>query len=221
MSAAPNPDKAALAHVGAMVRERIASDPSIYKVPVDKAEIFAIAEFLSEDECAHLIDLIDEVARPSEVFEEVHIENYRTSFSGDLDSSDSFVKMIERRLCDLLGVELIWGEDVQGQRYQAGQEYKQHCDWFDTRSKYWNTEVGRGGQRSWTAMVFLNDVEAGGATEFVRLGVSIPPQTGTLLVWNNALPDGSPNWDTMHAARPVERGVKYVITKWFRTRPWY
>ena len=41
-----------------------------------------------------------------------------------------------------------------------------------------------------------------------------------LVLWNNALPDGTVNDDTLHAATPVERGVKYVITKWFRTRPW-
>jgi prolyl 4-hydroxylase len=69
-------------------------------------------------------------------------------------------------------------------------------------------------------MIYLNDVEAGGATEFPRLNISVPPQQGALLCWNNALADGSPNDQTIHAARPVERGVKYVITKWYRTRPW-
>ena len=34
------------------------------------------------------------------------------------------------------------------------------------------------------------------------------------------MPDGQPNNYTQHAALPVVRGVKYVITKWFRTRPW-
>jgi hypothetical protein len=63
-------------------------------------------------------------------------------------------------------------------------------------------------------------VDEGGMTDFTRVALSIPPCAGTMLLWNNALPDGTPNPWTMHAARPVVRGVKYVVTKWFRTRTW-
>jgi prolyl 4-hydroxylase len=30
-----------------------------------------------------------------------------------------------------------------------------------------------------------------------------------------------PNPWTIHAGMPVVRGVKYIITKWYRTRRWY
>lgn len=220
MTAAPNPDREALVRTGELVRKRLENDPSAYRVPVDSAQIYAVAEFLSEKECDHLIAMIDKVAQPSQIFEEVYQPAYRTSYSGDVDTRDSFVRMVERRLSDLLGIDPAWGEAVQGQRYEPGQEFKAHCDWFDTKSEYWKTEIKRGGQRSWTAMVFLNDVEEGGITEFTNIGASIHPQRGALLIWNNASPDGSPNGDTLHAAKPVIRGVKYVITKWFRTRPW-
>ncbi|HKX76915.1 MAG TPA: 2OG-Fe(II) oxygenase [Novosphingobium sp.] len=217
---AANPDRAALAKLGNIVRERLSGDPSLYRMPADAAELYAVADFLSEDECTRVIALIDEVARPSEVFEEVYQHLYRTSYSGDVPRGDSCVRMIERRICDLVGIDPAWGESVQGQRYWPGQEFKQHCDWFDTGSQYWKREVARGGQRSWTAMVFLNDVEQGGETEFPKLGINITPQRGALLLWNNALPDGEPNGATLHAALPVKAGVKYVITKWFRTRTW-
>lgn len=220
MKAPASPDRPALARIGAAVRARLDADPCAYKVPVEQAEIYALSDFLGKEECEHLIALIDTVAKPSEVFEEVYQPRYRTSYSGDLHPHDNFVRMVERRLGDLLGLDLVWGEAVQGQRYHPGQEYKEHCDWFDTSSEYWKEEIGRGGQRSWTAMVFLSDVEDGGATEFPRLGISIPPQQGALLVWNNADRDGNPNDATTHAATPVVSGVKYVITKWFRTRPW-
>lgn len=215
------PDQEALLRIGATVRQRLASDPTVYKVPVDEAEIFAVSNFLAPEECARLIAMIDSVARPSSTFDVVYQEQYRTSYSGDVDPGDSFVRMIERRLSDLIGIDLAWSETIQGQRYTPGQEFKEHCDWFDADAPYWPGEVERGGQRSWTAMVYLNEVEEGGTTEFVKIGVSVPPQPGMLLLWNNALPDGSPNQATMHAATPVIRGIKYVITKWFRTRPWH
>lgn len=217
---APIADKAALAQLGAKVRARLNADPTVYQVPCKQAEIFAMTEFLSEAERARLIAIIDAVARPSPVYGGPDASAYRTSYSGDVDTSDSFVKMIERRICDLMGIEQGWSETFQGQRYQPGQEFRGHCDWFDTSADYWPEETKRGGQRSWTAMAWLNDVEEGGATEFTRLGYSLPPQPGCLLMWNNALPDGRPNLDTMHAGMPVVSGVKYVITKWFRTRPW-
>ena len=215
-----DPDREALARLGTVVRERLAADPSVYKVPVDQAEIYAVSDFLSAAECERLIAMIDAVAKPSELFDEVFIERYRTSYSGDVDRASSFVRMIERRISDTLGIPLEWGESVQGQRYRPGEEFKEHCDWFDTGAAYFAREIPRGGQRSWTAMVFLNAVEEGGETHFTAVGARVEPQPGLLLAWNNAAPDGAVNPYTMHAATPVVRGVKHVITKWFRTRPW-
>jgi prolyl 4-hydroxylase len=214
----PTPDRKALVAVGNSVRARLANDPSAYRVPVDQAEIYAFADFLDRQECAHLMQRIDEVARPSELTRD--LDRYRTSYSGDVDRDDPVVRTVERRLYDLLGIDATWGETIQGQRYHPGQEFKEHCDWFDTTQSYWKAEAAIGGQRSWTGMVYLNDVDEGGITAFTRLGVTIPPQAGALLLWNNNLPDGTVNWDTLHAALPVERGAKYVITKWFRARRW-
>src|SRR3546814_3848935 len=71
---------------------------------------------------------------------------------------------ISRRIDDLLGINPMCGEPVQGQRYLPGQQFKPHNDWFYTTEKYWQLERKRGGQRSWTAMAFLNQVEEGGET---------------------------------------------------------
>jgi prolyl 4-hydroxylase len=214
------PDQASLARIGAIVRARLAADPSVYRVPTDAAEMFAVGAFLSPDECTHLMAAIDAVAKPSDVYHSVEQAQFRTSSSGDLDPHDSFVKMVERRLGDLTGIDLAWGETIQGQRYYPGQEFRGHYDWFDTAADYWKHEEASGGQRSWTAMVYLNEVEEGGATDFSRISLTIEPQPGALLIWNNALPDGRPNPEVLHAALPVVRGVKYVITKWFRARRW-
>lgn len=216
----PVADQAALAHVGRKVRERLAADPAAYKVPVDRAEIYALADFLSPAECERFITMIDANAEPSRVLDHGYKGVFRTSSSSDVDREDPFVRMIERRIDDLVGLDNSFGEVIQGQRYLVGQEFKAHNDWLHTGAPYWPEEAARGGQRSWTAMIYLNDVEEGGITEFVQLGVSIPPQRGALLLWNNAREDGLVNHDTLHAAHPVIRGVKYVITKWYRTRPW-
>ena len=69
-------------------------------------------------------------------------------------------------------------------------------------------------------MAYLNEPERGGATAFPQLEYQVEPRRGMLLMWNNMRPDGTPNIDTLHAGRPVEKGTKYIITKWFRLNPW-
>lgn len=214
------PDKDALKRVGASVRKRLEIDPKAYRVPTEKAEIFAVGNFLTGMECARLIRMIDAVAQPSKLFDQDYGNGIRTSYSGNFDEHDPFVQGISRRIDDLLGMKPEYGETIQGQRYLPGQEFKPHNDWFYTDQDYWKLERGRGGQRSWTAMVFLNPVDLGGETRFTELGMSITPKPGVLLAWNNALPNGRPNPDTMHAGTPVIEGIKYVITKWYRTRLW-
>ena len=214
------PDQDALRRVGKTVRERLASDPGVYKIDTDMAELFAVGGFLSAAECERLCLMVDHTARPSSLHELGYESGFRTSYSGDLDPHDSFVKGISRRIDDLLGLPSAIGEAIQGQRYLPGQQFKPHNDWFYTSERYWQDERKRGGQRSWTTMAFLNDVEEGGETHFTHIGIKIEPKPGVLLIWNNALPDGTPNEDTMHAGTPVIKGAKYVITKWYRTRTW-
>jgi prolyl 4-hydroxylase len=213
------PDKDALRRVGETVRKRLTGN-NVYKLPTDKAEIFAVGDFLTPSECQRMMRMIDTVARPSSLYDQDYSSGFRTSYSGDLDGYDPLVKAISRRIDDLLGINGICGETIQGQRYFPGQEFKAHNDWFYTDQDYWKTERKRGGQRSWTAMAFLNKVDKGGETHFVEVGAKIEPKPGVLLVWNNALPDGSPNDNTLHAGTPVIEGVKYVLTRWYRTRKW-
>lgn len=214
------PDRDALRRVGESVRARLAANPRMYKFPTDKAEIFAIGDFLTRGECQRLMRMVDTVARPSDLYDQDYSSGFRTSYSGDFDTNDPLVRSISRRIDDLLGINPICGESIQGQRYFPGQEFQPHNDWFYTDQPYWKIERKRGGQRSWTAMAFLNTVDKGGETHFVDVGVRVTPKPGVLLVWNNALPDGSPNLNALHAGTPVVEGIKYVLTKWYRTRKW-
>lgn len=71
------PDQGALKRIGSQVRQRLEADPQIYKVPTDKAEIFAVGNFLTLDECQRLITMIDAVARPSELHETAYVAKFR------------------------------------------------------------------------------------------------------------------------------------------------
>jgi hypothetical protein len=77
-----------------------------------------------------------------------------------------------------------------------------------------------GGQRTWTAMVFLN--ARGRRPDRVRRGGNQGhARTGNLLTWNNLDALGEPQSQLHAFGLPVTAGVKYVITKWYRERPWF
>jgi len=79
---------------------------------------------------------------------------------------------------------------------------------------------GDGGAEPGPVLRDLNDVEAGGETAFVNVGLVIPPRQGTALLWNNLRADGGGNYDTLHHGMPVKAGCKAIITKWFRRPRW-
>src|SRR3546814_16904877 len=84
--------------------------------------------------------MIDQVAKPSTLHEQDYASGFRTSYSGDLDRYDPFVMGISRRIDDLLGINTICGEPIQGQRYLPGQQFLPHNDWCYTSEKYWQLE---------------------------------------------------------------------------------
>ena len=145
---------------------------------------------------------------------------FRTSETCYLYPANPAVAAVETRLDALTGIDPIHGELLQGQRYALGEEFKAHHDFFHTDQHYWREQVVMGGQRTWTAMAFLNEPEAGGRTHFPAAGITLTPRTGNLLIWNNMDETGAPNSASLHQGMPVELGVKYVLTKWYRERPW-
>jgi prolyl 4-hydroxylase len=196
--------------------ERLTSRPGVQRVPTRELELFIVRGFLDPATCEELIALIDERRRPSEIADDVGIANYRTSETCDLDWRVPVVGEVDRRIAELLGLSLDASEPLQGQRYAPGQEFKPHTDTFEPGGYDFYVHTAGRGQRTWTAMIYLNAPEDGGATRFKAIGKTVQPETGKLLAWNNLLPDGRPNPATLHQGMKVRRGTIYILTKWFR-----
>lgn len=188
------------------------------RVPTSQLELFIVRRFLNTEICEPLIERIDARRRPSEIADDIGIANFRTSETCDLDWNDPLVGDVDRRIADLLGLSLATSEPLQGQRYAPGQEFKPHTDTFEPGGYDFYVHTAGRGQRTWTAMIFLNEPDDGGATRFKAISKTVQPETGKLLAWNNLLPDGRPNPATLHQGMKVRRGTKYVLTKWFRER---
>lgn len=209
-----------LATLGQQVRRRLTRNPAVAVAGQAGLEIFAVNGFANAAECAGLVARIDTNARPSTLYSVDAQEGFRTSYSCDLDPADPLVQTIEARICALTGLDPRHGEALQGQRYAVGQLFKSHHDYFPYDTDYWQEERLKGGQRSWTAMLYLNQPGSGGETNFPTAGLCIEPRAGMLLLWNNMVEDGAPNPKALHEGCPVGAGTKYIITKWFRERFW-
>jgi prolyl 4-hydroxylase len=217
ISGAPSP---ARARIGRDVSERLEADPGVKRAKVETAQMYTYPGFLSDAECDMLIGLIDSSSRPSTLLAASDDPDYRTSHSADLNRWAQEIWTIDQRIANLLGIAPENAETLQGQRYAVNQQFRAHCDYFHESSDYWPKMKETGGQRTWTAMAYLNDVAEGGATWFPRAGIRFKPKRGLLVIWNNMAPDGSPNYDTLHEGMRVIEGTKYIVTKWFREGPW-
>lgn len=210
----------ARAKIGRDVGARLAANPFVKRAPIQAAEVYYFPNYLSDAECETLIRLIDSNRRPSTLLATHDDPEFRTSESCDLDRWSEEVQPIDERIASLLGIPPEYGETLQGQRYAPGQQFRAHCDYFHETEAYWPAMQTQGGQRTWTAMAYLNPVDEGGATWFPRAGIRIAPKKGMLVIWNNMNADGTPNYDTMHEGMRVIEGTKYIVTKWFRENPW-
>lgn len=76
------------------------------------------------------------------------------------------------------------------------------------------------GPRILTAFLYLGDVEGGGGTDFPRLGITVHPKKGRLLLWPSVLDSDPYKVDrrTTHQALPVEKGIKYAANAWIHLR---
>ena len=157
-------------------------------------------------------------APPIEHRDDAGIAHFRTSETCDLDLADPVVADVERKNQRAARAAARLRRAASGPTLCARPGIRPHTNTFNPGGYDFLVHTERGGQRSWTAMIYLNEPDEGGATRFKTIGKTIQPETGKLLTWNNLLPDGTPNPATLHQGMKVRRGTKYVLTKWFRQR---
>ena len=199
---------------------QLLNHPGVQRFPSSRLDLFILRDFLTREQCVRLIELIEASHRPSTIADYNGDDAFRTSSTCDLSSQVPEVAQLAAALSRLSGIDPIHAEPLQGQRYEVGQEFKAHTDYFEPGSSDYEKYCAVPGQRTWTFMIYLNDVEAGGATRFRVIDKMIQPETGKLIGWNNRRADGSPNAATLHHAMKVRKGFKYVVTQWYRERRW-
>ena len=94
--------------------------------------------------------------------------------------------------------------------YSGGEYFKAHEDGFPIA-----VAAQKGYQRRATVLVYLNDVEKGGATRFEHLGIEVQPKKGKALVFFPSSAACMNDARTLHTATPAEAGhEKWVSQLW-------
>jgi prolyl 4-hydroxylase len=182
-------------------------------------QLYSINNFLSQQECDEIVSLTKNKLKPSTIAGAKSADNIRTSSTCELAFlNNPLVEAVDNRIVNALKLGVGEREVIQAQHYNEGEYYKPHYDFFPPGSEQYKTHCASRGQRTWTCMIYLNNVDAGGDTRFTKLGLAVSPEKGKALFWNNLQPNGEPNTNTIHFAEPVQKGHKTVITKWFRDK---
>jgi hypothetical protein len=93
--------------------------------------------------------------------------------------------------------------------------FLKHFDAFDLSSEDGRRFAANGGQRVMTVLVYLNDVQQGGATAFPALNLQVQPRRGMALVFFPATVDGLLDRMALHAAMPAI-DTKFISQVWVR-----
>ncbi|KAL7144583.1 hypothetical protein ABFS83_07G022200 [Erythranthe nasuta] len=200
-----------------------------------KPRAFVYEGFLTDEECNHLISLAKSELKRSAVADNESgkstLSEVRTSSGMFIPKAkDPIVAGIEDKIATWTFLPKENGEDIQVLRYEPGQKYDPHYDYFTDK-----VNVVRGGHRIATVLMYLTDVEKGGETVFPKAeessrrksvsaekdlsecgkqGPAVKPRKGDALLFYSLHPDAVPDTLSLHAGCPVDEGEKWSATKW-------
>jgi len=185
--------------------------------------VSTITDFLSDEECDHLMKLAQPQLARSTVTDESGasngvIDNRRSSKGVFLDKNgnDPIMQRIENRIAAMTGMPVENGEQIQVLQYGVGGEYQPHYDYFTANTPGGKASLDRGGQRLISLIMYLNTPEAGGETIFPKAKLSVTPKRGSAVLFYNCNPAGNDDPMTLHGGAPVKAGEKWIATKWIR-----
>uniref|UniRef100_A0A7C8ZAP9 procollagen-proline 4-dioxygenase n=1 Tax=Opuntia streptacantha TaxID=393608 RepID=A0A7C8ZAP9_OPUST len=211
-------------------------DPSKVKQISWKPRAFVYEGFLTDEECQHLITIAKSELKRSAVADNdsgnSQVSEVRTSSGAFINKAkDAIVERIEEKIAIWTFLPKENGEDIQVLRYEEGQKYEAHYDYFVDK-----VNIARGGHRYATVLMYLSNVQKGGETVFPnaelserqratiqaddelsecgKRGIAVRPKKGDALLFFSLYPTAHPDPMSLHGGCPVIEGEKWSATKW-------
>ena len=202
--------------------------------------VFLLKNFLSDEECEHLIELGEKKLERSTVVNSDKsgaVSTARTSFGTFVTRRlTETLQRVEDRVAKYSGIPWEHQEQLQLLRYRDGQEYVAHHDGIISEN---------GGKRIATVLMFLREPTSGGETSFPQgtplpetkaaflankdklsecgwndgNGFSVIPKKGEAVLFFSFHINGTNDPFANHASCPTLGGTKYTATKWIHENP--
>ncbi|TCP69591.1 prolyl hydroxylase family protein [Baia soyae] len=177
-------------------------------------------QVITPEECNHIIEVAKKHIIPAQSYG--HGPERTSDYTWLNHYYDAVFSNVCVRVAVLVNQQLNHSEPLQVATYQPGGEFHFHHDTYNVHTEYGKGQVERGGQRMFTAILYLNDVIEGGETTFDYLDLKFTPRQGNFLFFENCIRGTNvPNERAMHAGRPVVQGDKWIATLWFREKQQY
>jgi prolyl 4-hydroxylase len=185
----------------------------IKNISDDNYDVIIIDNFLSNKECDNLINYskTKELITSETLNDNGNVtSDYRKSEQIWIkDNENKIAKKISDLCEELLDLPKKNMESLQFVRYDVNGYFKVHYDAEPNKEKKTNIK-----DRAHTFMVYLNDVDEGGETEFPKLKLKIKPKKGRAVYFKTLLNNGELLLNSLHQGMPIIRGEKYIINKW-------
>tara|TARA_B100001175_G_scaffold316937_2_gene332201 strand:- start:248 stop:1912 length:1665 start_codon:yes stop_codon:yes gene_type:complete len=194
------------------------------EIVYDEPKIKYVENFITLEECKHLINIgsIDMVDSLITDTKSGYKSNGRTSKNSWIrHDNDEIIHNISKKIAKFVNMPLENAEAFQAVYYGETNEYKPHYDTIKHDGSDKTLRVMKyGGARLITTILYLNDVEEGGATKFTKINKEIKPSAGKLLFFENVYKNTNIRHPlSEHAGMPVIKGEKYIVNLWFRECP--
>lgn len=141
-----------------------------------------------------------------------------SDFVFDIVDSGVVMLLLRVRISGVTSIPIPNMEPPQIFHYSVGQEIKPHYDFLYDGGRGYGPEGKYQGDRLATFLMWLNDDYEGGELEFTKVGYRCRGKSGDGVFFASQR-DGKPDKQSLHAAKPVTKGEKYILSQWIHDRP--
>lgn len=178
-----------------------------------------ITQFINSNDSQYLINTYKDKLQHSYIVNNItnarEIHPSRTSSSFYLPDHDTIVQSIKLKTAQYLNIPITHIESLQLLRYQKGERYLYHHDYFKGHNIT--------NQRVHTVIVYLNTLDAsdGGATSFFYHTLKVQPVEGNAVWFRNSDDYGNTIDTSLHSGEEIRTdAIKYAINIWTRQHPY-
>jgi len=191
-------------------KENTITDKSI----LNKIIIHNIENFITDEEGSKILEKAGKDLVKLTVLGRNAGDNHRTAQGTWLDNNETVA--LREKISKIINVPVENFEYLHVVKYEIGGEYKTHHDFFHPNTDYFEDEIKRGGQRTHSALIYLNEDFEGGETDFPKIPYRAIPKKNKLIIWKNVDENNKVEYNSLHAGLPVTKGTKYIGIFWVR-----